>query len=493
MGISLSWRILTAANRWYSVRGGYAYYCLFDRLGDCRHAWDSIAFFVFFSFKGIPSQSPGLTIGWKRLILAEGPRQVLNAITLYSVAKDQDFSFDVHRYQQHYSTVQGVVMSFMLLTVAIWALSFIRLLVAAILYWPLLCCHIRGNLKEYCCHKVDKRITQTLADRRRRRHDPSAKPEKKKEDDSTSLENSLKSRPTLPKVELDGDGESVISMPLYPLSRSDSQESRRGLLRMDTASTMRSQLYRTDTSISNPRSLARTDTNLSSRTNVMTDADGVRQPTLPHLVGDFSIPEIPRPATASRPMSPEIVRPPTADQITRPPTAARVSPDFTRPSTATAPRIDTRAPSRAGPPSAGPPSAGPPFARGGYGPPPRSNTAESMRGYIPPPRSATNTSMSTRDFNPPPRSNTFQSSGYVPPPRNNIGQSTRTDFGPPPRSNTSQSARIDYGPPPRSNTEQSLSSGYTPRRPERPFSPNGPNGGYQGGFQGGYQGGYQAR
>src|SRR5271169_5480496 len=43
---------LTVANRWYSVRGGYAYFCLFDRLGDSRHAWDSIAFFVFFSFKG---------------------------------------------------------------------------------------------------------------------------------------------------------------------------------------------------------------------------------------------------------------------------------------------------------------------------------------------------------------------------------------------------------------------------------------------------------
>jgi Fungal potassium channel len=47
--------LLTVANRWYCVHGGYAYYCLFDRLGDSRHAWVSIAFFVFFSFKGIKS------------------------------------------------------------------------------------------------------------------------------------------------------------------------------------------------------------------------------------------------------------------------------------------------------------------------------------------------------------------------------------------------------------------------------------------------------
>src|SRR5271170_3348307 len=114
-------------------------------------------------------------LGWKRLLLAEGPRQVLNAITLYSVAKDQNFSFDVHVYQQIYTTVQGVVMSFMLLTVAIWALSFIRLFVAGLLYWPLLVCHIRGNLKEYCCHKVDKRISQLLLERRQKRFDPKDK------------------------------------------------------------------------------------------------------------------------------------------------------------------------------------------------------------------------------------------------------------------------------------------------------------------------------
>lgn len=33
--------------------------------------------------------------------------------------------------------------------------SFIFLLLAAIIYVPLLC-YIQGNLKEYCCHKTDK-------------------------------------------------------------------------------------------------------------------------------------------------------------------------------------------------------------------------------------------------------------------------------------------------------------------------------------------------
>lgn len=44
----------------------------------------------------------------------------------------------------------------MLFTVVIFAISAVCLLVAAVIYVPLLCT-IQGNLKEYCCHKVDKR------------------------------------------------------------------------------------------------------------------------------------------------------------------------------------------------------------------------------------------------------------------------------------------------------------------------------------------------
>jgi hypothetical protein len=43
----------------------------------------------------------------------------------------------------------------MIATVLIFAGSLILLIVAAVLYVPLLC-YIQGNLKEYVCHKVDK-------------------------------------------------------------------------------------------------------------------------------------------------------------------------------------------------------------------------------------------------------------------------------------------------------------------------------------------------
>jgi len=279
-------------------------------------------------------------------------------------------------------------MSFMLLTVAIWALSFIRLVVAGLLYWPLLVCHIRGNLKEYCCHKVDKRISQILADRRRRRFDQ--KPETKRDSDNNSPDS--KYRPTLPNVELGGDGASILSMPLYPLSRTETADSRRGLLsRTESVSTIDTQRYltrtptnmsnsytltRTDTNVSNPYSLKRTDTNISNpQSHHRTDSDArdfpppKKQPTLPHLAGDFAVPQ--------RPI-----------------------------------RIDTRVPLQPGPTSArsyGRSSAGPPSAR--------------------------------------------------------------SDFGPPPRSNTNIRMEQGFGPPPRSNTFGGVTA--TPRRPERPFDPQG--------------------
>jgi len=295
-------------------------------------------------------------------------------------------------------------MSFMLLTVAIWALSFIRLLVAAVLYWPLLVCHIRGNLKEYCCHKVDKRISQILADRRRRRND-TFKLEKPREPGTTTPSDTGKYQPTLPKVELDGDGGSVISMPLYPLSRSDTGESRRGLLsRQDT---MGSQPYlaRTNTGMSTNSNLSRGNTSPVTRMDISrtpsrpgtaatTDSrsltrddsprGAVRQPTLPHLVGDFFIPELPRSATT---------RPDSRN--------GRISPP--RPSTATSsppsapPRINTQPTVRGQPPRD--PSAGRHF-----GPPPRSNTAETMNSFRAPIRS--NTAESERGYGPPLRNNT---------------------------------------------------------------------------------------
>jgi len=115
--------------------------------------------------------------GWKRLLLADSPRQTINALTLYAVylvKKDLHGNwYDISKYFRGNSLSTSALTVTTLFTVIICAGSLLLLLVAAICYIPLLL-HIRGNLKvrslvdyipnfcslyqsqEYCCHKVDK-------------------------------------------------------------------------------------------------------------------------------------------------------------------------------------------------------------------------------------------------------------------------------------------------------------------------------------------------
>ena len=43
------------------------------------------------------------------------------------------------------------------LSFAFWAVKVLSVFVSLVLYACMQCCYIRGNLKEYCCHKIDKR------------------------------------------------------------------------------------------------------------------------------------------------------------------------------------------------------------------------------------------------------------------------------------------------------------------------------------------------
>jgi len=97
-----------------------------------------------------------IIIEWKRLLLADGPRQAINGLTLYSIylsKKGEGPWDDFSKYSDNYVTT--LLLCSTLFTVIIFVGSLLLLLVAAIAYIPLLC-YIRGNLKEFCCHKVDK-------------------------------------------------------------------------------------------------------------------------------------------------------------------------------------------------------------------------------------------------------------------------------------------------------------------------------------------------
>ncbi|KAG9284471.1 hypothetical protein G9A89_014075 [Geosiphon pyriformis] len=178
-------------------------------INNSKKRWDRIAFFVFFTFKG-----------WKRLMFAEAPRQAINAFTLYSILQSKKFSLNYNSYGDN--LVQRVAMFLMAFTLGIFVISASLLAFAFLLYLPLLC-HIRGNLKEYCCHKIDKRIGELLKKKSKDRYQKQrAKAQAEAQGDYSHLKNKkgeLTSQPlrepTLPTLAYFETTHSVPPLPPY--------------------------------------------------------------------------------------------------------------------------------------------------------------------------------------------------------------------------------------------------------------------------------------
>ncbi|KAG8747410.1 hypothetical protein FRC10_001081 [Ceratobasidium sp. 414] len=109
----------------------------------------------------VASANSAAKTGWKRLLLADGPRQSINALILYSFWQVNKQSWDPADYINTKDLLTSGLFLTMMFTVLVFAGSVLLLVIAAICYVPLLC-YIQGNLKEYCCHKVDKRIAELI-------------------------------------------------------------------------------------------------------------------------------------------------------------------------------------------------------------------------------------------------------------------------------------------------------------------------------------------
>ncbi|KAI9270926.1 hypothetical protein EDC94DRAFT_596566 [Helicostylum pulchrum] len=180
------------ANGWYSTKD-YNYFCLFRKINDSRKSTDSIAFFVFFTLKS-----------WKRVLLAEAPRQVINVVTLITILpkwiKIND-GLTIVNTGLGKTLMQQVMTGTMIFSTFVFAISFILICIAAIIYIPLLC-HIRGNLKEYCCHKVDKRIEELLKKQARKRIKANESNNHTKKSKKEDIEMRALPQPTLPNVDM---------------------------------------------------------------------------------------------------------------------------------------------------------------------------------------------------------------------------------------------------------------------------------------------------
>lgn len=205
------------ANNYYSLRS-YDHFCFFDHIKDSTKLSDDFAFFVFFTFKS-----------WKRLILSDGPRQTINAFTVYALylaKKDYPCQvndivngtchplpwYDVSKYFSNNSISTSALLISTIFTLVVFVVSLIILIMAAICYVPLLL-HIQGNLKEYCCHKVDKRISEIIKRRQKQRLVEAARRAKKEAmGDFSHLKNKKGEfiakrmpEPTLPNVSLEDE------------------------------------------------------------------------------------------------------------------------------------------------------------------------------------------------------------------------------------------------------------------------------------------------
>jgi len=183
------------AQNYYSLRS-FDHFCLFCQISNSTKKKDDFAFFVFFTFKG-----------WKRLLLADGPRQSINALTLYSFYLSkvkQGHIFDLKTYSSDFITSALIVVT--LFTVLVFLISLLLMIAAVICYIPLVC-YIRGNLKEYCCHKVDKRIAELIKRKNKQRVAKQVALAKKEAagDFSHLKDKTNLPQPTLPSVSLDDD------------------------------------------------------------------------------------------------------------------------------------------------------------------------------------------------------------------------------------------------------------------------------------------------
>lgn len=161
------------AMRVHSMRpgGGWKRFLVFAELTKSKKGAEYAALFTYFSFES-----------WMNTVFADGPRQVVNAITLYSVMqmdllpggenaeKSSDSSaaqfFENIKILAVNNNLRAVVLMGMLFTLVIWVLSVIKLLVAITLYLVFLFHHIPardGTLTAYCRRKINNRVMRIVS------------------------------------------------------------------------------------------------------------------------------------------------------------------------------------------------------------------------------------------------------------------------------------------------------------------------------------------
>ncbi|KAK3342939.1 hypothetical protein B0H65DRAFT_576612 [Neurospora tetraspora] len=210
---------------------GWKRFLVFAALTESKKGAEYIALFCYFNFQS-----------WIRVLLCSGPRQVVNAFTLYSFFTSElqingkdfgDSAMDFFRKIEAFAENdyrQAATLSGMCFTLVIWIFSFLQLLLSGVFFVCFLWCYIPradGGLTGFCERKVNKRLKQivsakinaAMAEEEEKRKKAQMKAAKKKgEDRPMTMKATL---PTLPNVgvSIESRTEKLPEMP--SLSRQD--------------------------------------------------------------------------------------------------------------------------------------------------------------------------------------------------------------------------------------------------------------------------------
>ncbi|PQE07770.1 pheromone-regulated membrane protein [Rutstroemia sp. NJR-2017a BVV2] len=206
---------------------GWRRFLVFAELTKSKKGAEYVALFTYFAFQS-----------WIRVIFCQGPRQVINAMTLYSVFKsnlDPSDAGDVgDTLVEFFKKIgilaeaehqQAVILSGMVFTLVIWIFSILSLILAILFYLLFLWHYVPnsdGGLTGYCERKINDRLTQIVSvkvnkaieEEERKRAKAEAKAVKKGEKPPTGRQATL---PTFADSQTDGD--KLPEMPM--LSRQD--------------------------------------------------------------------------------------------------------------------------------------------------------------------------------------------------------------------------------------------------------------------------------
>ncbi|KAI7216163.1 hypothetical protein KC333_g5021 [Hortaea werneckii] len=477
---------------------GWRRFLVFSELTKSKKGVDYVAFFVYFAFNGAV-----------RVILAEGPRQFVNGMTLYAVMQADVIpgaNAEHSAFSQFWINLkelaekdekQAVILFSMLFTLIIWVISALSLLVAIVLYVVFLWHYIPqqdGRLAVYCKRKIDKRLEKIVEhkvkaameeeERKTAKEERKADMRRQKTGELPPPRPVVARQPTLPQIpggtpDVGKGKEDEKAAGAFGLARQDTSTTVSTLPRYESRPPTRSGSDRAqrqptlpDPSLdftSRPGMPDRTDTQASAWSSAPSyESDAPLLSNAGYAGGRSSpAPPMPPPAFSRQASEASLGRPMPGRQGSQP-TMRNQTPVG---------RINTFGPQQQQRPFSPMSNAGPPYSRPPpepRGPPMRSNTGFSFDDQAQPafgPRAGPQRPYNT-PMGPPPRANTADSFRSAPPATRQDSQaSTAPSFSRPMYGSLHSHQSSFSRPTPPPAQPQMRPQGQTTNFNDRPFSP----------------------